>query len=736
MIIKRDESEVAVLGEVQKYKVSIDERNINHIVTILSSNLYSHPMSSFLRETVSNAIDSHKEAGVDEPIIITITDKDIAIRDFGTGISPERFEQIYINIGSSTKRESNEYIGSFGLGRFSCLSVSDLANVTSFYNGKAYYYVMNKDIDQLHIDLLFEKDTDEQNGVEVKIPYTDKIAPDDLRCLTFIKNIYIEDKRRSLYYNTSDTEDFNKRKIHAYKTFKTCIVNGRFSSYTDRFGVLVGDILYPVDYSQIASDTVNDSWKDTFNTVRPCVEIGSVDVTPNREELLYSERTKRALTKAFEATIAELTEYWNIQCSSEKKDFIEFADDICNHYYNILHLDEDVIDLSRRLPYNFKYNGFEGFPSKDVRLIVQTFYNRFVNGFLVYDGSSVRRGESYTKLRISQLFDRARDGWKIIAAPSYAGFSGKYIDGFIRETYGFNKVFITHQIKPTLRWIKALHREHCGTLCATSMTPIFFKVIRELSNLYKKYVEEKDIIGSEEYQQYKKDNREVSSFQNMKDKSEYIFHIYNGGTLEEKYTGTVDMLIRKLKWSNRKLRIVYAPLNSPFTTSLMRLKYPNLCVVELAKGAYKLAEKGLFPKWVKPVESIYSPTDKHLCRYATIQYLRSQGYVSESYFYMIPQDIVEDFKYLNRMSEKYSPGSSMDRSILDIVPEENYDKQIIGAYKRVKSYIDLINSCYGYNSDLFWYKLIKSKKIRLDLKCCAKLLREKIRPIEEIISKL
>ena len=114
MIYNRDESEVAVLGEVQKHKVGIDERNINHIVTILSSNLYSHPMTSFLREIVSNAVDSHIEAKTEEPIIIYRTEKDLSIRDFGTGISPERFQEIYLNIGSSTKRESNDYIGSFG----------------------------------------------------------------------------------------------------------------------------------------------------------------------------------------------------------------------------------------------------------------------------------------------------------------------------------------------------------------------------------------------------------------------------------------------------------------------------------------------------------------------------------------------------------------------------------------------------------------------------------------------
>lgn len=120
MIINSEGGVKQTIGQTTEYKTTIDIENLDFIATLLSSNLYSNPEDSFIREIVSNGWDSHVEAGnTNTPLLVRIKrnanySNDITIRDYGTGLSKEQFENLYCKIGSSTKRESNNYIGCFG----------------------------------------------------------------------------------------------------------------------------------------------------------------------------------------------------------------------------------------------------------------------------------------------------------------------------------------------------------------------------------------------------------------------------------------------------------------------------------------------------------------------------------------------------------------------------------------------------------------------------------------------
>ena len=302
MILNQEQSSAVITGEIQNNKVGIDINNINFITTLLTSNLYSLPIESFLRETVANAWDSQVEAGnTNTPILIEINsvnndDATISIRDYGTGLSPERFNEIYRNIGSSTKRESNEYIGALGIGRFSALAVCDIVNIKSYYQGKCYSYLMYKDGETLNIDLLGITDTTFDNGVEVQVTiknayYERTHITKGLAALTYFEQLYVD---CNIDYLKSFVDKFNKRTIHEFENFKVCSVGA-----VDGLHILMGNILYE------CTDTSYIEFGNNPNIAVKC-NIGDIDITPNRESIRYSAKTKETLDNKIAEVNAEI----------------------------------------------------------------------------------------------------------------------------------------------------------------------------------------------------------------------------------------------------------------------------------------------------------------------------------------------------------------------------------------------------------------------------------------------
>lgn len=379
MILTEATDNVQTTGQITENKVGIDARNLDFIATLLTSNLYSKPINSFLRETVANAYDSHIEAGNKEPILLLIQEIEkcyksyrfgdssykvrISIRDYGIGLSPERFEEIYRNIGSSTKRDSNDFIGCFGIGRFASLSLADQANITSYYNGKKYSYLMYKNGSGINIDAIGSPiEGDFKNGLEVSVvtKVTENSLTEALFELQFFDMLHVEYKKRDNLDSDSISgfvEEFNDRKFSDFKHFSLSMSGGR--AY-NRF-VRMGNVLYNIDSSKFSGFFAS-------SYIVPNVPVGSIDITPNRENVQYTDKTINTINNAVFSGKMELSNYVNNVIAQEVTTIHRlYSDIVCGgqlqvkigeNYYDIyksdINIKESEIKIrGKAIPPNF-----------------------------------------------------------------------------------------------------------------------------------------------------------------------------------------------------------------------------------------------------------------------------------------------------------------------------------------------------------------------------------------------
>lgn len=106
-----------------------------HAFRILSDSLYQDKERAVIRELACNALDAHVAAGIpDTPIKITLPDElnpMLEVQDFGKGMSRSTLEKLYTTYFESTKQESDDDIGGFGLGSKSPFAITDNFTVTS-----------------------------------------------------------------------------------------------------------------------------------------------------------------------------------------------------------------------------------------------------------------------------------------------------------------------------------------------------------------------------------------------------------------------------------------------------------------------------------------------------------------------------------------------------------------------------------------------------------------------------
>jgi HSP90 family molecular chaperone len=152
--------------------MGIDEEGMATVLSILS-NMYSDSSLAVVREYSCNALDSQITAGNPEPILITAPtalNPMFTVQDFGLGLSHDEMLNVYAKYGASTKRGTNDQIGSFGIGAKSAFTIGTQFTVTAVKDGmKTVALFALNDEGAPTVNILVSDKTDEPNGVKVEI---------------------------------------------------------------------------------------------------------------------------------------------------------------------------------------------------------------------------------------------------------------------------------------------------------------------------------------------------------------------------------------------------------------------------------------------------------------------------------------------------------------------------------------------------------------------------------------
>jgi len=348
-MILEQQKEATVLSEGEageSIKMSLDLDSAQILMQMLSKNLYSDEIGSTVRETASNALDSHRRSGVTDPIIVSFkTTKDgnyeFAVEDFGTGLDADDVQNIISKYGKSTKRNSKNELGMMGLG-----FKAPLAYSSSFYfvcrkAGMERKYMMYEGEDGNTIDLLYEKATTEKNGVKVIVPvkwqdrgqFENRIKEQ----LCYFEGVFFDCPNTSIDNNfiIVRTEHFQWSEMATDSKMHICLDN----------------VYYPIDFPKLGIQPLNFPIALRFS-----LSDGLFPV-PNREQLKYTTESKAVILNKLE----------------------KVADFFVNKYNATVKDGDNIFDIFNYYTYNTRYvHGISKDRSLDANILKQYSKVQFV----------------------------------------------------------------------------------------------------------------------------------------------------------------------------------------------------------------------------------------------------------------------------------------------------------------------------------------------------------------------
>ena len=285
------------LGGIETHHVSIAANG--KAFSTLVKGIYENKVRAFVREISTNALDSHIEAGIPEmPFHVSFPDQFdpyFRVRDYGVSMTHEQVFAIFGTLFESTKDQSNDVVGAFGLGSKSPLAYADSFNVTAFLDGDMRIYIVTIDESGAPtISLIAQEETDKPDGIEVAVP----IREHDFQRV-------INEGRSVL--SAFDVVPTNNIGIEPMKRFAELADGSAFIIKDQGSGIFVrqGCVMYPVTDWGIIHNASGNNISYTYKLVVN-VPIGTYGVTTSREALELDEATRKDVSERIADAIKKI----------------------------------------------------------------------------------------------------------------------------------------------------------------------------------------------------------------------------------------------------------------------------------------------------------------------------------------------------------------------------------------------------------------------------------------------
>lgn len=305
-------------GALQSTSFGISLADSAHLMSILRDTLYTDKVLAVIREYAANAWDAHRMVGKDDlPIKVTLPSadkgRDLVIRDFGPGISPDDMLRIFTQYGASTKRDSNAAVGMLGIGSKSGFAYTESFQVTSFHGGMKRVYIAAMDASNKGVLNLLHEEPTEETGFEVRIAVR---ASDVWNFCQTAQNFFRwMTPRPDLRYADGVAVVLADPPKGTGETKSGILLP---SSGNTQWTAVMGCVPYRLDLDKIEGV---QSFLKTGPSGVLFFDIGEVQVSASREEIKYGDQTKQAVINKLDSLLDEFGTWLLKSISDDKLDF-------------------------------------------------------------------------------------------------------------------------------------------------------------------------------------------------------------------------------------------------------------------------------------------------------------------------------------------------------------------------------------------------------------------------------